>query len=246
MIGGRVVRGLCKRLCRDVVAYDYRTHPVARRMHLMKKFGIGLVIDIGANVGGFGLELRKLGYKGRIVSFEPLKAAYAELQQAADGDPAWTTFNCGIGSQDGVAEINVAANVQSSSLLAMLPRHLGSAPESAYQSRQETSIRTLDSMLPEIAADGEIIYLKSDTQGYEAEVLKGATQTLKRVAGVQMELSLLPLYEGETLLADMINEMREKGFQLMSIEEAFSDPATGQLLQVDGIFFRDATSSDPR
>jgi len=242
MIAGRIVRRFLRRAGRDLVAYDYRAHPVARRMHLLETNEISLVLDVGANTGQYGRELRELGYRGRIVSFEPLRSAYLELERSAVGDPLWTTFNCGIGSTTGSAEINVASNVHSSSLLAMLPRHLSSAPESGYRAREEIIVRTLDSVLPEIHAEAENIFLKSDTQGYEAEVLKGAQETLLRVRGVQLELSLVPLYDGETLLADMIYRMSASGFQLMSLEPGFADPRTGQLLQVDGIFYR--TSSE--
>jgi FkbM family methyltransferase len=238
MIGGKLIRKLLRKARRDIVPYDYRLHPVARRMHLLKAHGVTLILDVGANIGQYGRELRELGFSGRIVSFEPLKSAYAKLERNAERDPLWTTFNCGIGSSDGITEINVAANVHSSSMLPMLPRHLASAPESSYRSREEIRLRAMDSILPEIGADGEIIFLKSDTQGYEAEVLKGAPLTLARAVGVQMEMSLVPLYDGETLLADMIHEMGMKGFQLMSLEQGFADPATGQLLQADGIFFR--------
>jgi FkbM family methyltransferase len=238
MIGGRIVRKLLKKMERDLVAYHYTTHPVARRMHLVHAHGVSLILDVGANAGQFGREMRELGYRGRIVSFEPLKAAYAQLRHAAKGDALWATYNYGIGSNDGTANINVAGNVQSSSLLAMLPRHLRSAPESLYRGSEEIVVRKLDSVLPEVEIGDEVVYLKSDTQGYEAEVLKGGEETLKRAVGVQMELSLVPLYEGETLLADMIQEMDARGFQIMSLEPAFADPVSGQLLQVDGIFFR--------
>ncbi len=238
MIGGSAVRKLLKKFGRDVVVYHHTTHPVARRMHLLERYGVDLIFDIGANVGHFGHELRSLGYKGRIVSFEPLKSAYAELENAARGDPLWTTQNCAIGSEDGSSEINVAANLQSSSLLEMLPRHLDSAPYSSYQGVEKIQVRRLDSVLPEFMKPGEVLYIKSDTQGYELEVVKGGEEALRRAAGVQMELSLVPLYSGETLLADMIRELDTRGFQLMSIEPAFADPESGQLLQVDGIFFR--------
>jgi FkbM family methyltransferase len=238
VIGGSVVRKLLKKLGRDVVMYHHTTHPVARRMHLLERYGVNLVLDIGANVGHFGHELRSLGYRGRIVSFEPLKSAYTRLENAVRGDPSWTTQNCAIGSIDGWSEINVAANLQSSSLLDMLPRHLDSAPQSSYQGVEQIQIRRLDSVLPEVMKPGEVLYVKSDTQGYELEVVKGGEEALRKAAGVQMELSLVPLYSGETLLADMIRELDTRGFQLMSIEPAFADPATGQLLQVDGIFFR--------
>lgn len=218
--------------------YHHTTHPVARRMHLLERHGVNLVLDIGANVGHFGHELRSLGYRGRIVSFEPLKSAYAQLKTAAQGDELWTTHNVAIGGEDGWSEINVAANLQSSSLLAMLPRHLDSAPQSSYLGVEKIQIRRLDSVLPEVMKPGEVLYVKSDTQGYESEVVNGGEEALRRAVGVQMELSLVPLYSGETLLADMILELDKRGLQLMSIEPAFADPVTGQLLQVDGIFFR--------
>jgi hypothetical protein len=51
-------------------------------------------------------------------------------------------------------------------------------------------------------------------------------------------LSRGPLYEGEILLTEMIGYLSHKGYALMSLEHGFTDPTTGQLLQVDGIFFR--------
>ncbi len=238
MIGGAVARKVLKRMGRDVVAYDHTTHPVARRMHLLRIAGVNVVLDIGANVGHFGHELRELGYRGRIESFEPLKSAYSKLVEAARDDAMWKTHNCAVGSIDGTSEINVAANLQSSSLLAMLPRHLESAPYSSYQGIEQIEVRRLDSIAPGVVGSGDVVYIKSDTQGYEAEVVNGGEETLRRAVGVQMELSLVPLYSGETLLAEMIHELDERGFQLVSIEPAFADPVTGQLLQVDGIFFR--------
>ncbi len=238
MIGGSVVRKLLKKMGRDVVAYDHTTHPVARRMRLLDAAGINVVFDIGANVGGFGKELRELGYAGRIVSFEPLTSAYAELENASRGDARWTTQHCAIGGIDGTSEINVASNGQSSSLLAMLPRHLESAPYSSYTGQLKITVARLDTVTPGIVGATDVLYVKSDTQGFESEVVKGGEETFRRAAGVQMELSLVPLYSGEVLFADMIHELDERGFQLMSLEPAFADPDTGQLLQVDGIFYR--------
>ena len=80
--------------------------------------------------------------------------------------------------------------------------------------------------------------MKVDTQGYESKVLQGAEKSLEQIDTVQMEMSLVPLYEGELLLHDMCMLMSEKGYSLVAIETGFSDPNSGQLLQVDGIFHR--------
>ncbi|MFZ0497148.1 MAG: hypothetical protein WBE80_05265 [Methylocella sp.] len=61
---------------------------VQRQSALMRDRKITLVLDIGANKGQYGKSLRDtIGYKGRIVSFEPLREAFAILQQTAASDP---------------------------------------------------------------------------------------------------------------------------------------------------------------
>jgi hypothetical protein len=53
-----------------------------------------------------------------------------------------------------------------------------------------------------------------------------------------MEMSLVPLYEGELLFDEMYMLMSEKGYRLIAIEPGFLDQVTGQIFQVDGLFHR--------
>src|SRR2546430_1727331 len=70
---------------------SFAMHFLQRRLTLMKKSGIDLVIDVGANQGQFARTMRdQLGYRGRIVSFEPLTHAFAALLRTAAGDPSWS------------------------------------------------------------------------------------------------------------------------------------------------------------
>jgi hypothetical protein len=78
--------------------------------------------------------------------------------------------------------------------------------------------------------------VKIDTQGYEKNVIDGATASLDKIKVFQLEMSIFPLYENEMLYLDMIQYLDNKGFQLFTLENGFSDPKTGQLLQLDGIF----------
>ena len=80
--------------------------------------------------------------------------------------------------------------------------------------------------------------MKIDTQGYEDRVLKGATELLNRTTGVQLELSLIPLYKGQLLYDEIIKKLEAIGFELWSINPVFTEPVTGRLLQVDATFFR--------
>lgn len=201
---------------------------------------VDLILDVGANVGQFGLELRKhIGYRGRIVSFEPTAAAYNALLENADSDAKWfVEERCAIGATEGFIEINVSENSVSSSALPMLQSHINAAPNSGYISVERVPLCPLDSLSPKWLAAAETTLLKIDTQGFESEVLKGATETLNNVRGIQLELSLVPLYEGQKLMADLIEEIGEMGFELWGMYPAFCDEKSGRLLQVDAIFFR--------
>ena len=85
--------------------------------------------------------------------------------------------------------------------------------------------------------------LKIDVQGYEKNVLIGAAESLKKVALLQLEMSITRLYEGELLYLEMIDYLDKLGFRLVSVEGGLSDPITGELQQMDGIFVNKALDS---
>jgi FkbM family methyltransferase len=241
-IARKVIRTALRKISLDLVRYDHRFHPLARRMRLLSTHGITVVLDVGANVGQYAMELRALGYRGRIVSFEPLRDAFSELQRMARRDALWDVVNVGLGDTEETMTINRAANSYSSSFLKMLSAHLKSAPDSAYVGVQDAEMRTLDSVAPAYVRAEDRVFLKIDTQGYEYRVLKGASQLLPQLVGIQLEMSLVPLYEGELTFASVMGYVVDRGFTLMSLEPGFSNPLTGQLLQVDGLFFRSTTA----
>ena len=76
-----------------------------------------------------------------------------------------------------------------------------------------------------------------DTQGFEWEVLDGASDTFVRARGVLCELSLVPLYEGQRLWLDLIERLESAGFVHWSFPKGLTDPRDGRTLQVDAIFF---------
>lgn len=223
----------------DISRFEPTSHDVARRKQLIESYQIDTFLDIGANSGQSGVQLRKnLGYTGRILSFEPLSSAFALLQANAKDDPAWQIFNIALGDAQEKVQINIAQNSESSSLLDMLPSHLKSAPQSGLVGKEEITVKTLDSIFDDVCKGAKNIYMKVDTQGYEAKVLAGAKNSLPVIDTIQMEMSLIPLYEGEMLMIEKCILMRDLGYTLVAIENGFSDPKSGQLLQVDGIFHR--------
>jgi len=97
----------------------------------------------------------------------------------------------------------------------------------------------LDSISSKYISEDSNIFIKIDTQGYEDLVLKGACETIKKATGLQLEVSLVPLYEGQTLYADIIDKMKTFGFNIWGLSTVLIDTKTGRLLQVDAVFFRD-------
>jgi len=88
------------------------------------------------------------------------------------------------------------------------------------------------------------IYLKIDVQGFERHVLEGARETLKQTRAIELELSLVPMYEGQACLNDMLDYIADIGFELASVEPVFFDPNSVILLQTDGIFVRVSDFND--
>jgi len=209
-----------------------------RRRAMMEGCGIDCVADVGANTGQYASMLRRSGYRGAIFSFEPLAAAYAELARRAADDPSWHFYHAAVGASEGRAEINVAGNSYSSSLLPMERRHAESDPASCYIAREDVRVTTLDrALLPLLPAEARVL-LKIDTQGYEAQVLEGAQSLFERVRLVECELSLAPLYDGQPGFSDMLALLARRGFSPAHFEPGFSERETGHCLQVDGIFVK--------
>jgi FkbM family methyltransferase len=219
--------------------YHSSVSPLARLMTAIHAFDIDLILDVGANEGQFAIELREGGYQGRIVSFEPLAQAFEKLSTLSRHDHAWSVHpRCALGDRMGEIDINISANSVSSSILPMLASHSAAAPQSAYIGRERVPLITVDSIAQDYLARSRAPLLKIDTQGYEWQVLDGAMASLPKVRGIQMELSLLPLYEGQRLWRECVERLESAGFVLWSLEPAFVDPINGRTMQWNGLFFR--------
>lgn len=213
--------------------------PAYQTVKALKCHNINLVFDVGANIGQFASELRLYGYTGKIISFEPLPQAYKALIKKAEHDDNWIIPPlCAVGAEIGEIEINVSQNLVSSSILPMLDTHENAASESRYTHTEQAPLITLDSVLEKYASLSDNLFIKIDTQGYEWAVLDGAPLALKQCKGVLLELSLVPLYKNQKLWLDCIDRLRKLDLNLYSIQPGFTDPNTGQSLQIDGLFFK--------
>ena len=236
----KTIKKLSRSLGIDLKRYNVQTSEDARMQQLLDYHKIDLVLDVGANVGQYAKSLRDLGYSGRIVSFEPLSSAYSQLKTASKKDLLWEIApQTAIGNQEGEIIINIAGNSYSSSALPMLDAHVQSAPESAYSGSETVKLSRLDTLAKDyITSETKSIFLKIDVQGLEKQVIEGATAILPPIKGIKLELSLVPLYEGQVLFKEMIDIVEKLGYELYGIEPGFTAEKTGRMLQMDGIFFK--------
>jgi len=202
-------------------------------------FGVDMIIDIGANTGQFSQSMRSSGYKGNIVSYEPLLSAHEILIKKALKDDKWhVAQRCAVGDVNKDIIINVSKNSVSSSVLPMLKTHSDVAISSVYVSKETVKMITLDSVFNEKEIKEKKIFIKIDTQGYEWQVLQGAQKIMPFVCGILCEVSFIELYEGQTMWLEIVEYMQRNQFELWALYHGFSDKKIGRSLQMNAVFYK--------
>jgi FkbM family methyltransferase len=199
------------------------------------------ILDVGANVGQFASGVLAGAPGAKIYSFEPGANAHAEALRRSRRFPNWAVRErVAVGADAGELTLNIAGNSVSSSLLDMASLHEHAAPTSKYQESERVQCRTLDSLLADEAAGDARYYLKIDTQGYEMNVLLGATRTLQSVVAIQCEVSFEELYIDQPLANEIIDFLAARKFFIFAYANGLRDPRSHKLLQADLYFIRSA------
>lgn len=207
---------------------------------LIARLNVDLVLDVGANEGQTGREIRGQGYPGRIVSFEPQPEVFRQLQTSSAGDTLWECRQEGLGADDGVMNIQISGFSPSSSLLPMGRKHIEVWPASAPVGKVAVSVRRLDGLATELRLEDHRTLLKLDVQGYESAVLAGARTTLGRVVLAQVELLFAPLYEGQARYHEVMATLDAAGLRFAGLIGLAHDPVSGFPLYADGVFVRES------
>jgi FkbM family methyltransferase len=212
--------------------------PLRRRQKLLTHFGITKILDVGANTGQYAKETRKINFTGEIISFEPISSVFEVLKTNRKNDTNAIQKNYALGDKNETKTINIAKNLASSSFFSRA-KHLDECVKNTeYISEEKVEIKALDSIFDSFCNENDIVFLKLDTQGYEKNILKGAVSSLKKIKGIQIELALKPSYNEAPSFKEIYKILEDAGFTLYSIEEGFEDDKTGQLFELDAIFFR--------
>lgn len=183
---------------------------LSRLKRLLEALDVNCVLDVGANKGQFAEEVRGIGFRGLIVSFEPLEREFAELRSRFRHDDRWRGFPFALGAAPSQATINVVPGLTVlSSLLDLRDAIPGTRP-------QAVEVKPLDAIF-ESAISGirnPRVLLKTDTQGYDLNVFEGARASLGHVVALQSELSVVPLYKGMPHYLQALGAYEQAGFSL--------------------------------
>jgi FkbM family methyltransferase len=227
-----------KRLLKGI-GYELRQRTPLRSFEAAREAllrDVDVVVDVGANAGQYGEQLRAAGYRGRLVSLEPVTEAYEQLRRRASADGAWEALQVAASDADGELTLNLTDDSRSSSVLARNER-FADKPGWAPRESRPVPARRLEGMADELLRPGERAFLKIDVQGYERQVLDGAGAALGRFGAIELELSVTALYEGQPSLAEMLPLLSDRGFRPVSLEPILLDD-DGLLMELDGLFAR--------
>jgi FkbM family methyltransferase len=204
----------------------------------MREYGVDLVIDVGANSGQYATGFRAAGYHGRIVSFEPLPEPYRRLAASCADDGAWGCRRLALGSKRDTLRMNVSEDSRNSSVFTVGDRHLRAVPDSRTIAIERVEMHRLDAIRSDVVGEAHRPYLKIDTQGYELEALRGTVGVLDAVLLIEVELSLIAVYNTGPLFRDVVGFLGAHKFEPIAFEGVLDDHETGEMLQADGIFRR--------
>ena len=202
-----------------VPAWRMQRHHFAQHLSgLFERLKIESVLDVGANKGQYRDFLRmEVGFKGSIVSFEPVQSTFENLAVRAKEDPNWTVRNCALGDHDGEMKINVMASSSLTSFLEPDRSHL-SLEKNVVVKKETVVIRRLDTIAMELdSVPLNICYLKLDTQGYDLQVCNGAGHFMNRVLALQSEMSVIPIYHGMPGYMESLQYLNSLGYMLSGI-----------------------------
>lgn len=193
------------------------------------------VIDVGANKGQFAYLAGSLWKNAALYCFEPLPGPRQRLTGLMGGRA--TVLGCALGNTEGTATMHVASSEDSSSLLPL-------GRQASIFHMQETAaievpVKRLDQVIPG-EAQGPIL-LKIDVQGFEYEVLQGATGLFDRIEWIYVEASFVELYVGQKLAADVQRLLEHAGYVQHSKHNA---AYAGDVLVQADLLFKKQSAAD--
>jgi FkbM family methyltransferase len=225
----------------DLVRRDRQLRLDSHLAVLLPALDIDLIIDVGANTGQYAARLRRNGYRGEILSYEPLSAMQPVLQRAARADGRWIIRDCALGAEPGHATIRMSPDSSWSSLRGFTDWGRARFPSQDRDAEpEEISVVRLDADLPAQMPDWETrkIFLKLDTQGFDQEAFAGAEGVMSAIQALQAEVPFLSIYDGAPRYAEAMAAFEAAGFETTGLFPVKRDRKTHRMIEMDCVMRR--------
>lgn len=188
-----------------------------------------VLFDVGANLGQTIKKMRFEFPVSKIYAFEPSRSCYNALKMNLDFKNVFV-FNNAVGSENTTIKFN---EYSWSALSSILKRAFGSAQ---IIDTYDVDLISIDSFC-KINNISKIDFLKTDTEGYELEVLKGASEMMdkNKIQFVYTEVFFKENFIGQASFGDIYNFLLSKNFELVKIYD-FEITTDGLANRSDALF----------
>jgi FkbM family methyltransferase len=177
-----------------------------------------VIIDVGAHHGWFFHCWQDWCPGAQVHAFEPFQASFEATKKLYGSDPRVSLTQAGVGAAPGRKSLNVLnESLVSNSFLKPSDATWDAVK---YQHGSVTQVEVPVVTLDEYAADkklNSVYLLKIDVQGFELEVLRGATNLLPRVDHIFVEAGIQRLYENAARFDEVFAFLADAGFHLMTM-----------------------------
>lgn len=206
---------------------------------------VGTVLDVGANEGQFIKVARRLFPDAGIIAFEPNPELIGSLQSLLSNSSANRVLQVACGRESASMALNVTTFSPASSLLSPTALRIPEFPVIEADTTITVKVERIDRLVGQSSSARKPYLLKIDVQGFELEVLHGATGILPNVFAVICEVNAASFYEGQADFEEIYAFMHEHNFKLADIGEPIRAMETAEVLYFDAAFLNTSLRPDP-
>jgi FkbM family methyltransferase len=198
---------------------------------------IQTVVDIGANDGSYAAYLYDFFQPRVIHAVEPLPSCQESLAALGRRLPGLTVHQVALAEAPGEATFFANGYAPASSLLRVSELSRQVFPETERETAVTVALARLDDLLPAATLERDIL-IKIDVQGVEDRVIRGGQAVFSAAKIVLVEMSFVPIYQGQPLFEEVHRLLEACGLRLAGFKNQIDQPQTGQPLFAHCLYHR--------
>jgi FkbM family methyltransferase len=197
----------------------------------------GIFFDVGAHLGETAIALARAFPRVRIHAFEPIAGIYKQLVHHGRHFPGITCHQLALGNENTERQIALVSNQVDCTLNQVSALADANTPADL---REAIKIARLDDFCRANNID-RIALLKTDTEGFELEVLRGAADFLRQgqIASILVEVTFLKNNPQHVSFEDVRAFLGPFGFELAGFYDTGYRSETGRMWYTNAFFTLD-------